>query len=110
MQTRIVTSRVLAERRFSVADEVDFANLSGDFNSAHINARRMQFGLPIVHGLHAVLWVLESFLRATSLQPRPSRSLQQQRKKQHSKEVLWKQRKLVQRSIRDTVGACARGC
>ena len=110
MQTRIVTFQVLSERRFSMVDQVDFANLSGDINSAHIDARRMQFGLPIVHGLHAVLWVLESFLRAKSLQPRPSRSLQQQRKKQHSKEVLWKQRKLVRRSIRDTAGACARGC
>ena len=97
MQTRIVTSRVLAERRFSMADQVDFANLSGDFNSAHIDARRMQFGLPIVHGFHAVLWVLESFFACNKSSTASEQKL-----------TTTKEEAAQQRSFMETAKACAK--
>ena len=100
MQTRIMTSRVLAERRFSMADQVDFANLSGDFNSAHIDAvdaRRMQFGLPIVHGLHAVLWVLECFFACNKSSTASEKKL-----------TATKEEAAQQRSFMETAKACAK--
>ena len=51
-----------AERRFLDADQRWFAALSGDFNPMHMDAlaaRRTQAGAPVVHGVHAVLWVLD---------------------------------------------------
>ena len=50
------------ERRFTQADQLRFARLSGDFNPMHMDAlaaRRTQPGAPVVHGVHAVLWALD---------------------------------------------------
>ena len=55
--------REIATRRFTVADQADFAAMSGDFNPMHMDplaARRTQAGEPVVHGMHALLWVLDS--------------------------------------------------
>jgi hypothetical protein len=44
-----------------------FAILSGDWNPLHIDpmsARRTQFGRPLVHGVHLLLWALEQALDA----------------------------------------------
>ena len=52
-----------AKRRFTHADQVTFAGLSGDSNPMHMDAvaaRRTQAGVPVVHGMHAVLWALDS--------------------------------------------------
>uniref|UniRef100_UPI003561861C SDR family NAD(P)-dependent oxidoreductase n=1 Tax=Roseovarius sp. TaxID=1486281 RepID=UPI003561861C len=41
-----------------------FASLSGDFNPMHVDeraARRLLFGKPVVHGMHAVLWSLNEW-------------------------------------------------
>jgi hypothetical protein len=49
------------EHRFNWADQLRFAELSGDTNPMHIDAlaaRRTQAGAPVVHGVHAVLWAL----------------------------------------------------
>jgi hypothetical protein len=61
-------------RRFSQADQNEFAQLSGDANPLHldpIEARRTLMGAPIVHGLHLVLLALEAvggrLHRATTL-------------------------------------------
>jgi MaoC like domain len=51
-----------AERRFSEAGQLLFADLSGDSNPMHMDAlaaRRTQAGAPVVHGVHAVLWALD---------------------------------------------------
>ena len=43
----------------------DFATLSGDYNPLHvdaISARRFLFGSPVVHGIHTILWSLNSWL------------------------------------------------
>jgi len=60
----------MEERTFSDDDQRLFAELSGDRNSLHVNAleaRRTLFGRQIVHGMHLLLWSLETLL------PRPSR-------------------------------------
>ena len=49
-------------RRFTPADQLLFAALSGDSNPIHMDAlaaRRTQAGVPVVHGIHALLWALE---------------------------------------------------
>jgi len=53
----------LAERRFSEQDQQRFAAASGDYNPMHVDAmfsRRTQAGAPVVHGLHLLLWTLDS--------------------------------------------------
>jgi hypothetical protein len=57
-------SEALAQRRFSVSDQRNFAAISGDANPLHLDvlaARRSRAGEPVVHGMHAVLWALETF-------------------------------------------------
>ncbi len=49
-------------RRFSPNDQLRFAALSGDSNPMHMDplaARRTQAGVPVVHGMHALLWALD---------------------------------------------------
>ncbi len=50
------------QRRFSQSDQLLFAELSGDSNPMHMDAlaaRRTQAGVPVVHGIHALLWALD---------------------------------------------------
>jgi acyl dehydratase len=50
---------------FGVSDQNHFALLSGDANPMHMDpvaARRTQAGAPVVHGVHAVLWALDSLI------------------------------------------------
>ena len=57
--------RVVGERIFTLADQRDFAALSGDYNPVHVDevaARRTVFGAPVVHGLHLLCWALESWV------------------------------------------------
>jgi NAD(P)-dependent dehydrogenase (short-subunit alcohol dehydrogenase family)/acyl dehydratase len=52
-------------RTFSTDDQLSFARLSGDFNPMHVDpvaARRLMFGRPVVHGIHALLWALDTLL------------------------------------------------
>ena len=52
-------------RAFTAEDQVAFAELSGDYNPLHLDpvlARRLIFGRQVVHGLHALLWSLDSCL------------------------------------------------
>lgn len=56
----------MAERAFTSDDQLAFAKLSGDHNPLHtdpVMARRLLFGQPIVHGLHALLWSADECLR-----------------------------------------------
>ena len=55
-----------ATRRFTQADQALFAGLSGDTNPMHMDAlaaRRTQAGAPVVHGIHALLWMLDTLAR-----------------------------------------------
>jgi acyl dehydratase len=61
---------VLAERTFTPADQERFAALSGDFNPMHMDpiaARRTVFGAPVVHGVHLLLWALDSWVRGRTI-------------------------------------------
>lgn len=54
---------VIGERRFLMEDQGVFAKLSGDYNKLHVDeiaARRYLFGKPVVHGIHLLLWSLNS--------------------------------------------------
>ncbi len=57
-------------RTFTLNDQHAFACLSGDYNPVHVDpiaARRLLFGRPVVHGIHALLWGLDELLsRATA--------------------------------------------
>ena len=53
----------LARRVFSLIDQNRFAAASGDRNPMHVDplqARRTQAGAPVVHGIHLLLWALDS--------------------------------------------------
>jgi len=53
------------ERTFSLKDQMIFAKLSGDWNPLHVDpvyARRCLTGQIVVHGVHATLWTLDSWL------------------------------------------------
>jgi acyl dehydratase len=56
-------------RVFSIQDQELFARLSGDYNPIHMDpvaARRLLFGRPVAHGVHVLLWALDSWLRQKS--------------------------------------------
>jgi hypothetical protein len=67
----------LASKTFSVADQQRFAEVSGDYNPMHLDAvlaRRTPPGAPVVHGVHLLLWALDSLAVAHPELP-PMRSL-----------------------------------
>ncbi len=52
-------------RQFTPENQKAFAKLSGDYNPLHVDAvasRRLIFGTPVVHGIHALLWGLDCLL------------------------------------------------
>jgi acyl dehydratase len=56
----------MTSRHFDTAAQMSFATLSGDYNPMHVDphlARRLQTGGVVVHGVHAVLWALDTALR-----------------------------------------------
>jgi NAD(P)-dependent dehydrogenase (short-subunit alcohol dehydrogenase family) len=58
-----MTPAPLATRLFTLDDQRRFASLSGDFNPMHVDpvaARRTQYGQPVVHGVHGLLWGLDA--------------------------------------------------
>ena len=60
----------MSQRIFTLADQIAFAELSGDNNPVHIDpvaARRSLFGQPIVHGIHALMWALDQWLEGQSV-------------------------------------------
>jgi hypothetical protein len=62
-----MTPSVLARRAFTASDQREFAAVSGDFNPMHLDAdfaRRTQMGAPVVHGIHLLLWALDTALQS----------------------------------------------
>lgn len=59
-------------RQFSLADQSAFAELSGDCNPMHLDlqvARRLLLGGVAVHGIHLVLWALDTLLASGVVSP-----------------------------------------
>ena len=53
-------------RTFSLENQISFAEISGDFNPLHVDpiiARRLLYGDPAVHGIHAALWAIDVWLK-----------------------------------------------
>ncbi|HPH65105.1 MAG TPA: SDR family NAD(P)-dependent oxidoreductase [Kofleriaceae bacterium] len=64
---------MVSARTFSLQDQLEFAQISGDWNPLHVDsvvARRTIFGAPIVHGVHQVLWALEQYCKGAGPLPR----------------------------------------
>jgi len=60
---------IIASKVFTQELQEAFAALSGDRNPMHMDrvaARRTQAGMPVVHGIHTLLWALDS-IAATGL-------------------------------------------
>jgi acyl dehydratase len=56
----------IVEREFVSADQERFASICGDRNPMHMDAlaaRRTLVGFPVVHGIHVLLWGLDSVFR-----------------------------------------------
>jgi hypothetical protein len=63
---------MLATRTFTEADQIRFADVSGDRNPMHLDAvlaRRTQAGVPVAHGVHLLLWGLDALARAEANLP-----------------------------------------
>ena len=61
----------MTQRVFTSDDQLAFAKFSGDYNPLHMDpiyARRLLFGRQVVHGLHALLWSVDHYLK-TPTQP-----------------------------------------
>lgn len=57
-------------KSFTMADQISFAELSGDYNPMHMSplaARRTLAGACVVHGLQAMLWALDTIAPFASL-------------------------------------------
>ena len=64
-----------ASRSFDAADQQRFADLSGDRNPMHVDAlaaRRTMAGEPVVHGMHTLLWALNTIAEADRTRMVPS--------------------------------------
>jgi NAD(P)-dependent dehydrogenase (short-subunit alcohol dehydrogenase family) len=57
-----MTASALSSRRFTLEDQLEFAEISGDWNPMHVDpiaARRTIYGDIVVHGVHSLFWALE---------------------------------------------------
>jgi acyl dehydratase/NAD(P)-dependent dehydrogenase (short-subunit alcohol dehydrogenase family) len=64
--------RELGMRAFTQDDQSRFARLSGDHNPLHVDplaARRLLYGVPVVHGVHVALWALDVYLSEMTARP-----------------------------------------
>lgn len=62
--------KLLKSRVFTLKDQLDFAEFSGDKNPIHINsleARRTITGQCIVHGINSLLWALDTLVFSTGV-------------------------------------------
>ncbi|HEX3996437.1 MAG TPA: MaoC family dehydratase, partial [Acetobacteraceae bacterium] len=58
---------IISSRAFTELDQAEFARISGDFNPIHVDtatARRSGPGALIVHGIHNLLWCIDTIAPA----------------------------------------------
>ncbi len=63
-------------KSFSDLDQESFADFSGDYNPIHMDniyARRSIAGYQVVHGMHMVIWALDSAARSGLFEGRPEK-------------------------------------
>ena len=68
-----MSSSLIAQRDFTVADQEWFASVSGDCNPMHMDAlfaRRTMAGFPVVHGIHTLVWTLDALAETVPDLPR----------------------------------------
>src|SRR5580698_6740186 len=68
-----MTEAPLGSRTFTLEDQLAFARLSRDWNPMHLDAnfaRRTQAGAPLVHGIHNLLWTMDTVLRSLAFDVR----------------------------------------
>jgi acyl dehydratase/NAD(P)-dependent dehydrogenase (short-subunit alcohol dehydrogenase family) len=71
----MISNQLLASRIFTSADQQWFASISGDSNPIHMDsiaARRTLAGVPVVHGVHNMLWALNIVAAAHPELPIPT--------------------------------------
>ncbi len=64
-----MTVSTLSSRRFTLEDQLEFAEISGDWNPMHVDpiaARRTIYGNVVVHGTHSLFWALECVAQIVS--------------------------------------------
>nr|MBS0022174.1 hypothetical protein [Gammaproteobacteria bacterium] len=69
-KTTSLAGQHLKSRNFTFTDQLEFANFSGDTNPIHIDpvaARRTISGQCIMHGIHGLLWALDTLSECTGL-------------------------------------------
>lgn len=65
---------LLASKQFSIEDQRGFSLLTGDVNPIHVDSvasRRTVAGRPVVHGIHLLLWALDSYCKQRKMSARP---------------------------------------
>ena len=63
---------LVASRTFTLEDQNTFAKFSGDFNPIHVDpifARRTISGQCVVHGIHGLMWALDSLFSKNQSMP-----------------------------------------
>tara|TARA_B110001450_G_scaffold252702_1_gene274923 strand:+ start:225 stop:1733 length:1509 start_codon:yes stop_codon:yes gene_type:complete len=61
---------IIGKRRFSLQDQLNFADYSGDRNPIHIDtidARKTLIGYCVVHGINGLLWALECVIKQSKI-------------------------------------------
>jgi len=61
---------IAGKRKFSLKDQVTFADYSGDFNPIHVDpiaARKTLIGHCVVHGINGLLWALECVMKHSKI-------------------------------------------
>ena len=61
---------IIGERKFSLSDQLNFADYSGDCNPIHVDvieARKTLIGYCVVHGINGLLWALECVIKQSEI-------------------------------------------
>ena len=72
----MIDTNPIDSKSFSDLDQESFADYSGDFNPIHMDsiyARRCIAGYQIVHGMHMVIWALDSAARSGLFEGTPEK-------------------------------------